>query len=98
MFNKAELILFLVYMGASTLCNSTSKAASLFEGTIRLALICLSWFIVLIWMYESYLEAFHVRSLAQFIPITLVGSIVLNAATGVSKYYVFVFIFCSFLA
>ena len=83
-FTKEERILLLVYIGASTLCSTASKAAILFDGTISVFLIGSSWLMVLIWMYESYLEAFHVRSLAHFIPISLVGSILMNSITGVS--------------
>ena len=56
-------------------------------STGRVIFQLLSWSFLLIWIYEAYMEAFHVRSLASFVPLTQFGSLLFNAITGVSFFF-----------
>jgi hypothetical protein len=83
----AEMVLFIVAIGSSSLAGTSSKFASTFdgsEGPHRAILLTITWIIILIWTVEAFKEPIHVRSLATFIPLATFGSIVLNGITGVS--------------
>ena len=81
-----ETMLLLVSITCSALSATTSKAASTLtnpeDATLRACLFVASWFVILCWSVENYLEGRHVRSLGQFLPAVTFGSILLNAATG----------------
>lgn len=81
-----EIILLLVSTTCSALSATASKAASTLtspqDSTLRSSLITISWIIIICWSVENYLEGRHVRSLGRFLPAVTLGSIVLNAITG----------------
>ena len=80
-----EMIFFIVATCSSALSGTMSKLSSLLdgsEGPYKTILIAASWFIIVYWSYENFLEAKYVRSLARFTPQVQFGAILLNAITG----------------
>ena len=86
-----ESVLFCVFVGASILSGVAARISTYYaradDGHARGMVVTfqiISWLFLLAWTYESYMEAYHVRSIAKFVPLTTFGSCFFNAITGVS--------------
>lgn len=79
-----EIILLLVSTSCSALSATASKAASTLprDSEARASLMSVTWLIILAWSVENYIEGRYVRSLGRFLPCMTLGSILLNALTG----------------
>jgi hypothetical protein len=79
-----EFVLLLVSTTCSVLSATASKAASTLphDSPARPALMSLTWVIILAWSVENYAEGRYVERLGRFLPCMTLGSIVLNALTG----------------
>ena len=79
-----ETILLLVSTTCSALSATASKAASTLpvDSPFRPVLLSVTWLIILCWSIENYVEGRYVERLGRFLPSMTLGSIVLNALTG----------------
>lgn len=78
----AKASTYFIEQANNSIDGSDTTSNTVMAGRVIFQII--SWTFLVIWMYEAYMEACHVRSLARFVPLTQFGSLFFNAITGVS--------------